>query len=120
VEAAGDLVAAALAELSARVQDGQYDLDRRPLFLLHDRHRDAASVVGHGHRVVGVDRDRDLIAMPGQRLVHRVVHNLVDEMVETSQTSRADVHARTPADGLEALQDRDVLGVIACLIFWAL
>src|SRR4051794_40469924 len=48
VEAAGDLVAAAVAELAAGVQDGEDDLGRGLALLLHDVDRDAATVVGHG------------------------------------------------------------------------
>ena len=42
VQAAGDLVAAAVAELAAGVQDGEHDLDGRPALLLHDPDGDAA------------------------------------------------------------------------------
>ena len=58
VQAAGDLVAAAVAELAAGVQDGEHDLDGRLSLLLHDRDGDAAAVVGDGDRVVRVDRRR--------------------------------------------------------------
>ena len=57
VQAAGDLVAAAVAELAAGVQDGEHDLDGRAALLLHDRDGDAAPVVDDGDGVVGVDRD---------------------------------------------------------------
>ena len=116
VQAAGDLVAAALAELAAGVQDGEHDLEGGLVLLLHLRDRDAAAVVDDGHRVVGMDRHRDRVAVAGQRLVHRVVHNLIDKVVQPAHTGRADVHARTLADGLEALENRDVLGVIARLL----
>ena len=56
VQAAGDLVAAAVAELAAGVQDREHDLDGGQALLLHDRHGDAAAVVGDGDRVVRVDR----------------------------------------------------------------
>ena len=118
VQAAGDLVAAAVAELAAGVQHGQHDLDRRALLLLHDRDRDAAAVVGDGDRVVGVDRDRDVVAVAGQRLVDRVVDNLVDEVVQAARPGRADVHARALADRLEALEDGDVLGVVTGRFCW--
>ena len=45
VQAARDLVAAAVAELAAGMEHGQHHLDRGPLLLLHDRDRDAAAVV---------------------------------------------------------------------------
>ena len=59
VQAAGDLVAAAVAELAAGVQDGQDDLDGRLALLLHHRDGDAAAVVDDRDRVVRVDRDVD-------------------------------------------------------------
>ena len=113
VQAAGDLVAAALAELAAGVQHGEHDLDGRLALLLHHRDRDAAAVVGDRDGVVRVDRDRDLAAEAGQRLVDGVVDDLVDEVVQAHHAGRADVHAGALADRLEALEDGDVLRVVA-------
>ena len=74
--------------------------------------RDPAAVVDDGHRVVGVDRDRDGVVAAGQRLVNRVVDNLVDEVVKPARARRADVHAGALADRLQALEDGDVLRVV--------
>ena len=115
VQAAGDLVAAAVAELAAGVQDGEDDLGRGPLLLLEDADWDAAAVVDDGYRVVGVDRDRDLVAVAGERLVDGVVDDLVDEVVEAPHAGRADVHAGPLANGLEALEDGDVGGAVAAV-----
>ena len=57
VKTPGDLVAAPISKLAARVQHGEYDLDRRTLLLGHHRDRDPAPVIGNRHRAVGVDRD---------------------------------------------------------------
>ena len=115
VQAAGHLVAAALAELAAGVQDGQHDLGRGPLLLLHRVDGDAAPVVGDRHRVVRVDHDLDLVGLAGERLVDSVVDNLVDQVMEAAGAGRADVHARTLADGLEPFEDGDVLRVVAAV-----
>jgi hypothetical protein len=112
VQAAGHLVAAAVAELAAGVQHGEHDLEGGPALLLHDVDRDPAAVVGHGDGGVRVDDHRDGVAVTGQRLVDGVVDDLVDEVVQAAHAGRADVHARALADGLEALEDRDVLGVV--------
>ena len=55
----------------------------------------------------------DRVAVAGERLVDRVVDDLVDEVVQAAHAGRADVHAGALADRLEALEDGDVLGVVA-------
>ena len=60
-----------------------------------------------------MDRDGHLGAEAGQGLVHGVVDHLVDEVVQAQDTGRADVHPGALADRLQALQDRDVLCVVA-------
>ena len=114
VQTAGDLIAPALAELAARVQDRQDDLEGGLALFGHRRDRDAGAVVDHRDRVVGMNRHRDEVVAAGQRLVDGVVDDLVDEMVQSPLTGRADVHAGAFADGLEALEHLDVLGVV-CL-----
>ena len=54
--------------------------------------------------------DLDAVAVAGQRLVDGVVDRLVDEMMQTVGAGIADVHRRTLAYRLEALQDLDVAG----------
>ena len=106
VQAAGDLVAAA-AELAAGVQHGQHHLDRRLLLGRARVDRDAAAVVDHRTPAVGLEGDVDAVAVAGQRLVDRVVDDLLDQVVQAAVTGRADVHARALADRFEALEDLD-------------
>ena len=86
VKAAGDLVAAVI-ELAAGVRSvittSAARSARRVLV-----HRDAAAVVDHGDRVVDVDGDVDLVAVAGERLVDRVVDDLVDQMMQAGEPSR--------------------------------
>ena len=113
VQTAGHLVAAAVAELAAGVQDGQHDLEGGLALLLHGVDGDAAPVVDHRDRAVRVDLHRDGVAEAGERLVDRVVDHLVDEVVQAAHAGRPDVHARALAHRFEALEDGDVLGVVA-------
>src|SRR4029434_6513641 len=54
----------------------------------------------------------DPLRLANDRLVDRVVHDLVDEVVQPTRAGRADVHAGPFANGLEALEDGDVLGAV--------
>ena len=114
VQTAGDLIAPA-AELAARVQNGIDDLERGLSRLLLDVNGDAAAVVRHGDGVAGVDGHADVLAVACQRLVHRVVHDLVDEVVQTRRARRADVHAGALAHGLQTLKDLNLTGVVLVL-----
>jgi hypothetical protein len=108
VQPAGDLVSLA-AELASGVQHGEHDLDARLPVLGHVVHRDAAAVVDDGYRTVHMDRDVDLRAEAGQGFVDRVVHHLVDEVVESLGPGGPDVHAGAFPDRFQALEDLDVL-----------
>ena len=107
MQTARDRVAAA-AELAAGVQDRQNDLDGRLLLDRVDVDRDAAAVVDAAHAAVGQDRHLDVVAVAGERLVDRVVDDLLDEVVQAARTGRADVHAGPLADRLETFEDLDV------------
>src|SRR5262249_42290990 len=63
-----------------------------------------------------MDRDVDAVGTASESLVDGVVHDLVHQVVQPALTGRPDVHAGSPAYGLEALQDRDVLCVVAALV----
>ena len=111
VQAAGHLVPFA-AELAAGVQDGEDHLHRGYLLLRVIVHRDAAPVVCDGDGVVLMDPHLYLGAVPRQSLVHGVVHHLVHQVVKPARTRRANVHARTLADRLQAFEDLDVGTVV--------
>ena len=107
VEAAGDLVAPA-AELSAGVEDSKDHLQGGQAGLGLDVHGDAPAIIGDGDGVPLVDGDSDLIAEAGQGLVDGVIHNFIDQVVQTGFAGRANVHAGPFAHGLQPLQDLDL------------
>ncbi len=113
VQAAGDLVAATVAELAAGVEHGEHDFDCRASLLLHHGDGDAPAVVEDRDRVVRVDRNRHLGAETREGLVDRVVDDLVYEVMEPHDAGGSDVHAGALADRLETFENGDVLGVVA-------
>ena len=112
VQAARDLVGA-LVELAAGVELGQHDLGGGDALGRVHLDRDAAAVVLDRDAAVDVDRDRDARAVPGQRLVDRVVDDLEDEVVQAPLGGVADVHPGALADGLEAFEDLDRVRPVA-------
>ncbi len=113
VQAAGDLVGV-LVEFSAGVQLGHDDLGRRDAFALVNVGRNTAAVVAHGHRAVGIEHHVDGCGVSRERLVDRVVDDLVDHVMQTRTViGVADVHARPLADSVESLQDLDGFGVVS-------
>ena len=114
MQAARDLIAAA-AEFAARVQDRKDHRDRGQAGLVLDAHRDTAPVVRDADHVAGQDHHVDLVAVPGQRFVDRIVHDLIDQMVQAARPGGADVHARALPDSLQPLQHLDLVFVV-CLI----
>ena len=111
MQATGHLVSLA-TELAAGMQHGQDDLYRGNLLLGVLIDRDAAAIVGDGDGVVGVNGHLDMAAVTGQSLVDRVVHNLVNQVMETARARGADIHARTFANRFKAFEDLNVRAVV--------
>ena len=112
VQATGHLVAV-VVELAAGVQHGEDHLGCRHTLFLVDVHRDAAAVVGHTDRTIGVDGDKDVVGVAGQCLVHRVVDHFEHHVVQAGAVMDiADVHARTLAHRFQPAQDGDFAGIV--------
>ena len=121
VQTAGDLVAV-LVELSPGMEHREHDFERRPAFLFMEIGRNAPSVVADGDRVVLVDDDVYIGAIPGERFVDGVVDDLVDEMVQPAHADVADVHGRPLAHRFEPFEHlnagRRILFRVLYLIFF--
>jgi hypothetical protein len=59
-----------------------------------------------------VDRDVHLGREAGKRFVDRVVHDLVDQVMQPGRPSRADVHRGALPDGVEAFENLDLVGAV--------
>ena len=115
MQTAGDLVAV-VVELAARVQHGHHDFRGRLAFRMH-RDRNAAAVVDHRDRAVEMDRYLDRVAIPGERLVDRVIDHLEHHVVQAGAiVGIADVHARPFAHRIQALENLDRIRVIGLAI----
>ena len=103
MQAAGYLVALA-AELAAGVQNGQADLDRGPLQLGVQTHREAAAVILHLDGTILHQADLYLRTITRQRLVNGIIYDLIYAVVQAVDIGGADVHAGPLAYGLQPFQ----------------
>ena len=114
VQTAGHLISAA-AELTAGMQYGKDDRDRGQTHLGIDADRDTAAVILNADDVAGQDRNIDLIAIACQRLVDRVVDDLIDQMMQTAFTGGAYVHTGAFTDSFESLEYLDLVRAVFTL-----
>ena len=93
-----------VVELTAGVQDGHDDLCRGSALLRVHIDRDTAAVVGDRDRFIGMNRDRDDVAVASEGFVDRVVDDFENHVVQTGAViGVADVHTGPFAHGLKAL-----------------
>ena len=113
VQTARDLVAVA-AKFAARMKDGEHNLNGGHAALVHVD-GDAAPVVCDGDAVVPVDDDLDGVAVTRECLIDGVVHDLIDEVMQSALRCRADIHTGTLAHRLQSFEDlnlpRAVVGI---------
>ena len=103
-------------EFAARVQRAHDDLERGLVLELRVHvDRDAAAIVGDGHKAVSLHLDFDEGGMARQRLVHRIVDHLGEQVVQRLLVGAADIHAGAAAHRLEAFEHLDVSGAVAAL-----
>ena len=78
MQSAGNFIRVAV-ELAARMQRGHHDLRGGNFFAVnvHIVDRNAAAVVDYSDGVIEVNGDFDLVGVPGQRFVDRVIHHFI-------------------------------------------
>lgn len=111
VQAAGDRVPAA-AELAAGMQLRHDRLHAGDAFARHFVDRDATAVVDDADAVVGQNRHLDVRGVAGERLVDRIVDDLVHQVVQAARAGGADVHARADAHCLKAFEHAQIARVV--------
>ena len=75
--------------------------------------RNTAAVVDHNDAAVDLERDLDGLAEARHMFVDAVIDDLVDQMVKAFDTSAADVHCRTLANGIQPFENFNLVRAIA-------
>ena len=111
VQSSRELIAVA-AELTAGVKNGIDHLQGRNAHLGMDAAGDTAAIVTNRYRAVGMEGHLNAVTASGQRLVDRVVDDLVNQMMQAAYRRRADVHTGSLSDSLKALKYLDLIFII--------
>ena len=77
-----------------------------------DIDRNAAPIVLNRHTIVRVDRHPDVRADSRHGFVYAIVHDFIDEVVQSLHTRATDIHGWALAYGFEAFKHADTTGVI--------
>ncbi len=113
MQAAGCLIDLGI-EFTAGMQRAHDDFERRLVLEFRMRiDRNAAAIIGHGQIAVSAKMHVDEIGVTRQRLVHRVVDDFGEQMVQGLLVGAADIHAGTAADRLKSLEHLDVARGVA-------
>ena len=79
-------------------------------------HRDAAPVIGDAQIALFVEMHLDAAGMAGNGLVHAIVDDFGEQVMQCIGIRAADIHTRPPPDRLEPFEYLDILGRIVASI----
>ena len=104
-----------VAELSACVDLGEDDFDSGAtidcrIVVTHRVNWHTATVIDHCARAINTHPHSDGSRVARHHFVDRVVHALVDKMVQRAEPSAADIHARSLANRFKTFKNLDGIG----------
>ena len=111
MESTGDGIAAS-AKLASSVEHSKNDLDCGPTLCRVHIDGNPSPVVHNPQPTVFENRDVNSVAVAGESLIHRVVHDLVNQVVQSTRACRTDVHSGALAHRLETFKYLDVSGTV--------
>ncbi len=115
VKSSGYLVSAA-AEFTSCMQDGEYHFHRRLSRLMVDSRGDAPSVILHCNGIIFMYGHLNMTAVSGQRFINGIIHDLIDQMMQSSEGDVINIHSGPFPDRLKSFQDLDLVRAIFYIV----
>ena len=106
------ILVSSLTEFTTGVQTCQNQFDCRNPELGMDINGNSPSIIRDTNRAILIDRDIDLIAIPREMLIDRVIQNLEDAVMQSTLIRVSDIHSGTLPNGLKTLEFVDLTGTI--------
>jgi len=94
------------------MEDRQRYFECRPVFLGMQFRGNPPAVIFHRDRVVGMDGHFNILAVTCQRLINRVVHHFVNQVMQSPVVHVADIHGRTLPYRLETFKHLDTVSSV--------
>ena len=116
MQAAGNLISAT-AEFTTGMQHSKYNFQCRLTCLRLDVYGDTTTIIGNGNRVTGIDGHSNIFTVSGQSFVNGIIHNFIDQVVQTGRRSRSDIHTGSFSDCFQTFQNLDLLSAIFLCYF---
>ena len=73
----------------------------------------APAIVRHGEEIAGIELYLDESRVAGYRLIHRIVDDFREQMVQRLLVGAPDIHARPAPHGFQTLENLDVGRTVA-------
>ena len=102
----------AFVEFGARARHRQHDLQSRLLGLGMHPDGNAATIVADAQTTINVDLHLYTFAIAGESLIHTVVNQFIDQVVQPFRSCVADIHTGPVANVLRVAEDIDIFGFI--------
>ncbi len=71
------------------------------------------AIVAYFNHVVGEQGNVNLVSKTRHRFIDTVINDFPDEVVQTDDTSGANIHTRTAADSFETFEHGNTVGIVA-------
>ena len=95
-----------IVKLSAGMESGKYQaLRRHSLFMQADGN--SAAIVRDRAGTIRLQNDNNLIAASRKMLVHRIIHDFIDQVVQSLSPGASDIHAGTHPHRFQPFQHTD-------------
>ena len=116
MQTTGYLISAA-TKLSACVKNSKHHLYCRFIGLVINADRNTSSIINYGNRIIFFNCHINFCAITCQSLIDRVIHNLIYQMMKTTDRCTAYIHTRSFTNCFQSLQNLDLICSIFVIYF---
>ena len=100
-----------IVKFSACMERGEHETFRADTLLVH-ANGNSASIIRNRRGTVRFQSHLNAITIPRKMLVHGVVQDLVDQVIQTLGGHAANIHSRALTDRLQSFQNGDAGSVV--------